>query len=324
MTRLELSRRSWLAATSAALLASQTHAADDAAAIPIIDCHQHLWDLEKQDIPWLENGGPSPQRRNYVMSDYREAIAGTGIKHAVYMEVDVAKHDKINEGEMLTAICKAGDSPTVAAVLGCVPDDAGFAEYVAHWKNNPYIKGMRIVLGKTADNASPRCLRKEFIHGIQSLGEAGLSFDLCMPSDDLAHGNKLVAACPGTKFIVDHVGNADPNWWGTSPNKSAIETWKKDIADLAGHKKTLCKISGIVARVPKDWKSDLIAPAINFCLETFGPDRVIFGSDWPVCLKGATLAEWVRALREIIASRPSEEQKKLLFENAKREHGLKV
>ncbi len=296
---------------------------DESAAIPIIDCHQHLWDLDKQDIPWLENGN-SPLRRNYVMSDYREAIAGTGIKHAVYMEVDVAKTDKVAEGELLTAICQAGDSPTIAAVIGCVPDEPGFRDYIAHWKDNRYIKGMRIVLGSTAAGSEPRCLSKKFVEGIQQLGTAGLSFDLCMPAEELGYGTKLMAACRDTKFIVDHVGNADPNWWGVNPNKPAIARWQKDMSALAEKKNTLCKISGIIARVPKEWSTELIAPAINFCLDTYGPERVVFGSDWPVCLKGAPLKDWVRALREIIADRPEKEQRQLLFDNAVREYGLKV
>jgi L-fuconolactonase len=85
---------------------------------------------------------------------------------------------------------------------------------------------------------------------------------------------------------------------------------------LAARKNTICKISGIIARVPKEWNAEDLAPIVNHCLDTFGPDRVIFGSDWPVCLLGAPLKEWVAALRQIIAERPAEEQQKVMAENA--------
>ena len=78
----------------------------------------------------------------------------------------------------------------------------------------------------------------------------------------------------------------------------------------------ICKISGIIARLPKGWPAETLAPLVNHCLDSFGPDRVIFGSDWPVCLTGASYKEWVTGLKQIIASRPLEQQKKLLHDNA--------
>ena len=322
-----LSRRTLLRSTSlvtlaAALPGSVLKAGEDDF-LPIIDCHQHLWDLEKQDLPWLEKG-TSPLRRNYVMADYLQAIAGTGIRHAIYMEVDVAAAEKIAEGEMLTEICKAGKSPTVAAVIGGIPDDPSFEKYVKHWAGNEYIKGMRIVLGADKQNAQTRCLSEPFVRGIRLLGENGLRFDLCMSPKQLGDGARLVSSCPNTQFIVDHCGNADPNWWNNPTLPTEGEQWKRDMDKLAKLPNTLCKISGIIARVQKEWSAADLAPAINYCLDTFGPRRVVFGSDWPVCLKGASLADWVRALREIISQRPLEEQRLLLSANAIREYALKL
>jgi L-fuconolactonase len=102
-----------------------------------------------------------------------------------------------------------------------------------------------------------------------------------------------------------------------------VDGWKRDMAALAEHERVLCKISGIVARAPKDvWRAEHLAPIVNFCLNTFGPDRVIFGSDWPVCTLAAEYRQWVKALREIIADRDVVAQKKLLHDNAVRHYGL--
>ena len=85
------------------------------------------------------------------------------------------------------------------------------------------------------------------------------------------------------------------------------------MSELAKRKNVICKISGIVARAPSsEWKSEILAPIINFCLDSFGPTRVVFGGDWPVCLLGASYRRWVESLREIISTRPMDQQRQLL------------
>ena len=139
--------------------------------------------------------------------------------------------------------------------------------------------------------------------------------------------------CPGTRFILDHCGNADPKaFWSTKRRGEVGPTeapsherdqWRRDLAELAKRKNIVCKISGIVARAPKGkWIVDDLAPPIHHCLAEFGPDRVMFGSDWPVCTLSATYRQWVEALRQIIAARPPADQRKLLHDNAVKFYGL--
>jgi len=105
--------------------------------------------------------------------------------------------------------------------------------------------------------------------------------------------------------------------------RQAAEQWRRDIATLAERKSVVCKISGIIARARKDhWTAADLAPVINHCLEVFGPDRVMFAGDWPVCTRVASLAQWVDALKEVVRGRSQEEQRKLFFENAMRCYGL--
>jgi predicted TIM-barrel fold metal-dependent hydrolase len=297
--------------------------------LPIIDCHQHLWDLAKFKLPWIPASGPLS--RSYVMKDYLAATSGTGIKQAVYMEVDVDPAQQQAEVDHLTEICTSGAAPTIAAVVSGRPSSAGFGRYISQFKTNKAIKGIRQVLhggGTPADY----CLGDEFVRGMRQLGELGLSFDLCMRPGELADGAKLAEQCPDTQFILDHCGNGDPKSFfktgdprlaGTKPDHTA-DAWRRDIELVASKKNVICKISGIVARVPKEWSADDLAPLVNHCLGSFGPSRVIFGSDWPVCLLGAPLAEWVKALRQIVASRPADEQRALFWENAKKFYGLTV
>lgn len=290
--------------------------------IPIIDCHQHLWDLAKFKLPWIKPG--TVLGRSFVMKDYLAAIEGTGIKQAIYMEVDVDPAQQQAEADHLIQICKSGKAPTIAAVVSGRPAAADFSRYVSPFKDSPYVKGIRQVLHGGGTPAG-FCLSPEFVRGIKLLGELGLSFDLCLRPKELADGAKLAEQCPGTRFIVDHCGNADPKAFmksgdarlkGVTPDHDA-DAWRRDIEKLAAQKNVICKISGIVARVSKQWSADDLAPIVNHCLNSFGVSRVVFGSDWPVCLNGAPLADWVAALKQIIASRPAAEQRQLLNENAK-------
>lgn len=287
-------------------------------ALPIIDTHQHLWDLSKFRPPWLTDA-PKILSQSYVTKDYLQATAGLNVVKAVYMEVDVAPKQQVEEAEHVIALSKSKDHPTVGAVISGRPNSAGFKPYITRFKDSPYIKGVRQVLHVPS---TPRglCLEKQFVASMQLLGELGMSYDLCMRPTELADGAKLAQLCPDTRFVVDHCGNADPNAFipgsGEEPSHE-VEQWKRDMAKLAACPNVICKISGIVARAPKgEWKSDILAPAINFCLDEFGADRVVFGGDWPVCLLGASYRRWVESLKEVISNRSDADQRKLLYDNA--------
>jgi predicted TIM-barrel fold metal-dependent hydrolase len=316
MTRV-FDRRDFL--KHCALAAAGTGLAVDAACaaegtlLPIVDTHQHLWDLSQFKLPWVKKG--SPLARSFVMKDYLEATRGLNVVKAVYMEVDVEPSQQLAEAEHLIGICKARNTPTVAAVISGRPASAGFKKYILRFKGSPYIKGLRQVL-HNPDVPARFCLGANFVKGIQLLGDLGLTFDLCMRPGELLDAKKLAELCPDTRFILDHCGNA---------NVQAMDRtqWKKDMAQIAKCKNLVCKVSGIVASAkPGKWKADDLAPIVNHTLEVFGPDRVMFGGDWPVCTLAATYKEWVQALKTIVRERKLEEQKKLFHENAVKFYGI--
>jgi predicted TIM-barrel fold metal-dependent hydrolase len=308
-----------------------TGAADVAATpLPIVDTHQHLWDLTKLRLPWLKPGGPLT--RSFVMKDYLEAVAGLNVIKAVYMEVAVTAEQKLEEAEYVLEICRRTDNPTVAAVIGGEPGTETFRSYISRFEGNPYIKGVRHI-PTSAEGKAFLYEQDGFVADVRKLGEFDMSFDLCMPPQKLPEAIRLVDRCPDTRFIMDHCGNADPKAFWTESRRSDhpaagapghdADSWRRGMGKLAERTNVVCKISGIVARVPKDsWGPDDLAPIVDHCLEVFGPDRVMFASDWPVCTRGATLRQWVTALKQIIASRPVRQQQKLLADNAARFYGL--
>jgi len=291
----------------------------ETAMLPIVDTHQHLWDLTKFRLPWLKEG--DALNESHVMSDYLKATAGLNVVRTVYMEVDVAPEQQTEEAEYVIDLCKRADAPMAAAVIGGRPASDAFPKYIGQFKDSAYIKGVRQVLH--ADSTPPGyCLDDRFIKGVRLLGDLGKRFDLCMRAKELTDAAKLIDACPGTRFILDHCGNADVRAVGAGSPRPYAQ-WQKDIGEVAKRKNVVCKVSGIVATAePGKWRADDLAPIINHTMDVFGPDRVMFGGDWPVCTKTATYKQWVEALKEIVADRTPEAQKKLFHDNAVRFYGL--
>jgi predicted TIM-barrel fold metal-dependent hydrolase len=303
--------------------AALTNATED---IPIVDTHQHLWDLSQVQPPWL-SGAPKILSQTYGLAEFAKATEGLNVVQAVYMEVDVAPEDQVKEADTLLAICRSKKGPTVAAVISGRPGEESFAPYIRRYAKEKEIRGVRQVLhAETAEKAM--CLKPQFVASVKLLGELGLSFDLCMRPGELTDGLALAKKCPGTRFIVDHCGNADPsvflkNAASSDPPAHDPQKWRDDMKALADQENVICKISGIVARAPKGVPYvDALAPIVNHCLDSFGLDRVVFGGDWPVCLLGGSYKDWVTSLKQIISSRPVTDQKKLLHENARKFYGL--
>jgi L-fuconolactonase len=300
------------AAAVAALGAAPLEAADE---IPIIDTHQHLWDLTKFDLPWVQPG--TKLSRNFVAADYAEATRGLGVVKAVYMEVDVAPEQQVKEARSIVEAIRSKRTPTVAAVISGRPASKEFAAYLDGLADMPEIRGVRQVLHGGGTPAG-FCLAPEFVAGIRELGKRGWMFDLCMRSSELLDGAKLIDACPETKFILDHCGNAS-----VRAKPAEREQWKKDLAAVAKRDRVVCKVSGIVASAAGgEWSADDLAPIVNHVIECFGPDRVMFGGDWPVCTLAATFREWVEALRSIVKERPEADRRKLFHDNATRVYRL--
>ncbi|WP_435017925.1 amidohydrolase family protein [Tundrisphaera sp. TA3] len=306
------SRREFLGRSAALAVAVGAGIGAAPAAIPIIDSHQHLWDLSKFRLPWLAAG--QPLAHDFLMDAYLKDAEGLGVVKTVYVEVDVAPDQHRAEADYVVDLCRRKDGPLAGAVIGGRPASDGFADDLAYYKDKPEIKGMRQVLhGGTPPGT---CLDPKFIRGIRLLGESGLSFDLCLRPAELPDATRLVDACPGTSFILDHCGNP-------KLKDKDLSAWRDDIARMAERENVACKVSGLTATfTPGSWTAEDIAPAVDRVLSAFGPDRVLFGGDWPVCNLASTLRGWTDALREVVRSRPEAEQRKLFHDNALRVYRL--
>ena len=294
--------------------------------IPIVDTHQHLWDLDRLSLPWLKD---APQlARHHRIDDYLRDADGHGVTKAVYMEVDVDPVDRPLERDLISELCRRPEVPTAAAVFGATPGGEGFAATAQALADNPYARGARVVL-QAADRPRGFCLQEQFVADVRALGARGLLFDVCIRPAELRDAAELARRCAEMTLILDHCGNADPGivaGAGGNPDDPTYGhgrgQWLDDVQALGALANVVCKISGVVARAAPGWSAADLAPAVNHCIDCFGEDRIVFGSDWPVCTFAASLGEWITALREIISVRSPRLQRKLLHENAERIYRL--
>lgn len=280
---------------------------------PIIDAHVHLWDPERVEIPWLRN---EPKiNRPMGLADYSAATNGVEIAGLVYLQVEVHPVYALIEARDLVAM--AATDPRIKGIVPWAPLEFGetaryfLEELVAL---GPLVKGVRRIV---QDEPDPQfCLQPRYVEGTRLLGELGLSADLCCNFRQLGPTVELVRRCPGTQFVLDHI--AKPNIRG-----GELEPWATQIRELAALPNVLCKISGVVTEADHDgWIVDDIRPFVQHALDAFGPDRVAYGSDWPVATLVSTYRRWVDTVDEITSGWSDADRRKLWFENANRFYRL--
>jgi L-fuconolactonase len=276
---------------------------------PIIDSHVHLWDPQRVRIPWLD--GVPPINMRYDLTDYRAATAGLEIEGLVYLQVEVGPPYALIEARDLVELARM--DPIVKAVVPWAPLEYGekaryfLEEMVAL---GPEIKGIRRIV---QDEPDPEfCLHPDFVKGNQLLAEFGLTSDLCCNFRQFGSIVELVRQCPETQFILDHI--AKPNIRG-----GELEPWASHMRDLASLPNVVCKISGVATEAHHDsWAIEDIKPYVLHALESFGEDRVVFGSDWPVATLAVTYGRWVETLSDLTADWSDSARSKLFRENARR------
>ncbi len=290
--------------------------------LPVIDTHQHLWDLTKLRLSWVKTGdAANPLAAPHTPTEYAAATAGLNVVKAVYMEVAVVPEDLQKEADYVAGVCESKATPMVAAVIGGAVGTPAFAPYVTPYKGHKFVKGVRKTLH--GDDTPPgHALTPAFVKDVQLLGELGLSFDLCVRPVELPDVAKLVAQCPGTRFILDHCGNASPKF-----TPAELTAWRKGMDALAAKANVVCKISGFIVNGNVKgnkgaYEAGDLAQIINGTIDAFGIDRVMFGGDWPVVTLATTYKNWLRLLQEVIANRPEGERRKILHDNAAKQYGI--
>jgi len=273
----------------------------------IVDTHLHLIDKAVLRYPWL--AGVPTLDRDFSQDDYAVQARRAGIEAALFMEVDVAAADIEAELAFVETQARAPQSLLRGAVVSCRPEEAGFAAWLETVRANPFVKGFRRVLHVVPDDVSER---PAFRENVARIAGSGLTFDLCVLPRQMKQAFALVDSAPDVQFVLDHCGVPDIRG-------NAEHPWKEQIAEMARRPNVVAKISGVVAYAdPDGWTVETLRPYVEHTIASFGWDRVVWGSDWPVCTLGGGLLGWVAATHALLAGASEDERTGLLSANAKR------
>ena len=277
----------------------------------IVDTHQHLWDLDLFRYSWLDS--IPVLNRSFRMPDYLEAVKGLNVVKSVHLEADVDEPFMLGETQHLLALADQPDNPLEGIVACGRPESEDFKSYLDKIAGHHKLKGIRRVLHTLPDGVG---LGMTFTNNVSALSGYGLSFDIHVLARQLPIAIQLISKCPDVVFILNHCGVPQVK-------EKNLDPWRSYIAEIARFPNVSCKISGIVAYAdPKGWTTEDLRPFVEHVIASFGWDRVLFGSDWPVCTLSATYQQWVQALQAITQGMGEANQRKLFYDNAVRIYRL--
>jgi len=273
----------------------------------IIDTHLHIIDKAALAYPWLSS--VPPLDRDFLYRTYETEAKRVGISTTLHMEVDVDPAEQEAETAYVRRIAAEDGSLIRGAISACRPEEDGFAAFLERQRANAFVKGFRRVLHVMPDELSQQSLFRE---NLQRLSGTGLTFDLCVLPRQLPLAAALADLAPDVQFILDHCGVPDIR-------ADARHPWRENITEIARRPNVTAKISGVVAYADSEsWVAETLRPYVEHTIDAFGWDRVVWGSDWPVCTLGGGLSTWVATTNALIAGASGEERTKLLSGNARR------
>jgi L-fuconolactonase len=249
-------------------------------------------------------------QRDYLPADLRPLLEATGFQRSVV--VQVAQNEE--ENAFLLGLAEA--EPTIAAVVGwvdlCSPDAPA---RLAHWARHPKLRGVRHLAQSEPDDFQTR---PDFQRGIAALESVGLVNDICIYERHLPATLELVRKFPRQPFVLDHIGKPRIKARELSP-------WRERFRELAALPNVCCKLSGMVTEADwSTWTAADLAPYLDVALEAFGPDRLMIGSDWPVCLLAADYPTVMTLVKERVSALSASEQDKVLGGTAARFYGIQA
>ncbi len=271
------------------------------------DTHLHLIYPDRLEYPWL--AGFEALNRPSTFDSYMQKARRSGISDCLHMEVDVGENLIRDETALIGELMQIPDSPMRGAISACRPEHADFPAFVEWAQDNPVIKGLRRVLHTVPDGLSKTQI---FRDNLNRLANSGLTFDLHVLPRQMDIGIALVDHCPNVRFILNHCGVPDIK-------ADAFQPWAVNLTELAKRPNVIGKISGLIAYADADtWGLKDIRPYFDHTVAAFGHDRIIWGSDSPVCNLGGGLETWVAATHAMTDGWSAQDRHAFYKQNARK------
>jgi L-fuconolactonase len=274
-----------------------------------VDAHHHVWQLSRGDYGWLQpNAALRPIYRDFGLAELRPQLAAANVESTVLVQAAPT----VGETHFLLDIAR-GSGGLVRGVVGWADLDRDDApEHLAQLATDPLLKSIRPMLQDLPDPAW--ILRPRVQRALAALVELGLRFDALVKPRELAAVRRALDRHSDLQAIVDHCAKPDIG--------GAWQPWAGDLAAIARATRACCKLSGLVTEAGPGWSTDRLRRCVDHVLDYFGPERVVWGSDWPVLTLAASYAEWAAATDALLAGLSPAEQAAIRGGNARRFYGL--
>jgi L-fucono-1,5-lactonase len=268
----------------------------------IVDSHQHFWQVGRFDYPWMSSD-LTVLYRDYLPPTLEPILAANGVGKTVLVQAS----NSVAESRWLLSL--ADQNPFIAGVVGWVNLLNGeLASQLDELTSHPKFKGVRhLVESEPTDDwlAQPEVLR-----GLKELAAYNVSYDLLVHTRHLRHALIVAENCPDLRLVIDHM--AKP-----SIAQREVREWSQQLKPLAGFQNVYCKLSGLVTEADwQNWKTDDLRPYVDYVLELFGPERMMFGSDYPVCLLASTYERVLHSFSDLLKDLKDEQRDRIFARNA--------
>ena len=275
----------------------------------IIDSHQHFWNYDPKKHSWIDDE-MSVIRRDFLSDDLQKVFDENGVDACVAVQAD----QTTEETDFLISL--AENNNFIKGVVGWVDlRSESIEEDLLKYKKYDVVKGFRHVVQEEQDHNF--MLRPEFLNGIELLGKYDLCYDILIFPHQLGAALELVNKFPNQKFVIDHI--AKPYI-----KDGFFEGWAVMMREIAKNQKVYCKISGMITEADyKTWTPEQVHPYMKLVLESFGAGRVMYGSDWPVCLVAGNYSIVKALVTDFISDLSQEQQNAIMGGNAAKFYNLK-
>jgi L-fucono-1,5-lactonase len=275
-----------------------------------IDAHQHFWRYNAARDTWITDE-MSVLKRDFLPQDLAPELAASGLDASIAVQADQS------EAETMFLLELANASEGVAGVVGWVDlRSPGIAERLEHFSRFSKLLGFRHIAQSELEDHF--LVGHDFVRGLSQLRQFGLTYDILIYARQLPAAMELVSRLPEQKFVIDHLAKPEIKANRTEP-------WARQMRQLAQSNNVFCKVSGLVTEGDsRQWKPQDFKPYLYVVFEAFGTGRLMFGSDWPVCLLAASYPQVVKIISDYTASFSEAEKSKIFGGNAIRFYGLKA